>query len=1499
MTDEESRMVRQMAADIYYSHRMLMEHQQALDDVITRVEVLRDYTEEAVYLARNAEDVANGLVTVCQAIRKLLLILLVVFLVGLVSRVLTMPPRPTTRGNPQNETPDVAQLVTQQLMAAIPNIVTQVTAGLNAAQGSQGGNRNNAERECTYKSFMSCKPKEFHGKEGAVGLLKWIDSMESVLHISKCTEGNKVEFATCMLKDRALTWWKNEIQTRTRVAAYQLSWEDLKKLLIEEYCPKDEMQKLESELWNHSMEGTQIEKYIVRFHELARLVPHLVTPEEKRIDRFIWGLAPEIRGMVTSANPTTIQSAVVLANRLTNNLIRTRATTTEGSSKRKPDQQEEGRSRGKSRRKPKTSKNFVVKTQEPEVTMTQERKQYTGPHPKCGRCNFHHVGACPVCRKCSQPGHFAKYCNQSNEGAKACYQCGSTDHLRNACPKLNRGPGTGGQNPTRRNNQGNAGGQARGVAFVIGAEEARQHPKVITGTFLLNNHFASVIFDAGADRSFVSLDFRPLIKLPSRVMKSFVTIELADGREIRVKDIIPGCTLNLADKLFSIDLIPIEIGSFDIIVGMDWLAKNRADIGCYEKVVRIPLPNGETLIIKGEKPGRSLNIVSSTKIRKYLKEDCIAFMAHIVERESEVKQIQDIPVVRDYPEVFPEELPGLPPHRQVEFRIDLILGATPVAKTPYRLAPSEMQELSGQLQELLEKGFIRPSSSPWGAPVLFVKKKDGSFRMCIDYRELNKLTIKNRYPLPRIDDLFDQLQGATYFSKIDLRSGYHQLRVHEEDVHKTAFRTRYGHYEFLVMPFGLTNAPAAFMDLMNRVCRPYLDKFVIVFIDDILVYSRNKEDHEQHLKLMLDLLKEQKLYAKFTKCEFWIREVHFLGHVVGKEGIQVDPAKIEAIKKWEAPRTPTEIRQFLGLAGYYRRFIENFSKIAQPLTALTQKDRKFLWEEKQEEAFQTLKNKLCNAPILALPEGSENFVVFCDASHQGLGCVLMQKDKVIAYASRQLKPHEKNYTTHDLELGAIVFALKIWRHYLYGTKCTIYTDHKSLQHILDQKMLNMRQIRWVELFSDYDCEIRYHPGKANVVADALSRKGRVKPSRVRALGMVVHTSLKSQILSAQEKALTKEEQLGETLHGLEARFEIKPDGVRYFKDRIWIPKVDELRKLILDESHRSRYSIHPGADKMYKDLTEYYWWPGMKKDVALYVGKCLTCSKVKAEHQKPSGLLQQPEIPEWKWEQISMDFVTKLPRTSKGHDTIWVIVDRLTKSAHFLPIREDDETKRLAQIYIDRIVTLHGALGTQLNLSTAYHPQTDGQTERTIQTLEDMLRACAIEFKGNWDTHLPLIEFSYNNSYHTSIQCAPYEALYGRKCHSPLCWVEIGDRQLTRVDLIQETTDKIAIIRDKLKIARDRQKSYADNRRKPLEFQVGDKVLLKVSPWKGLVRFGKKGKLSPRYVGPFEIMERIGPVAYKLQLPQELSAIHDTFHVSNLKKCLAIHDTFHVSNLKN
>ncbi|GJX43499.1 reverse transcriptase domain-containing protein [Tanacetum coccineum] len=864
----------------------------------------------------------------------------------------------------------------------------------------------------------------------------------------------------------------------------------------------------------------------------------------------------------------------------------------------------------------------------------------------------------------------------------------------------------------------------------MNAAEAAKDSSVVTGTFSLNDHFATILFDTGADFSFISTKFAPI--------------------------------LNVKPSIANPDLIPLGHGSFDVIIGMGWLSHNKAVIVCHEKVVEIPLVDGKIPRVHRERVKDSTKALKNAKV--------------------------------DEPKI-----------------------TTPVVKSPYRLAPSEMQKLSKQLKELQDKGFIRPSHSPRGAPMLFVKKKYGSMHMC-----------------------------ARYFSKINLRSGYHQLRVHEDDIPKTAFRTMYGHFKFTVMPFGLTNAPAIFIDLMNRVYKPYLDKFVIVFIDDILIYSKTKEDYEVYLRLMLELLTKEELYVKFSKCEFWLQE---------------------------APTTPSEVRSFLGLAGYYRRFIVNFSKIAKPLTSLTQKNQKYEWGEEQEAAFQTLKNNLCDAPILSLPDGVEDFIVYCDASNQGLGCVLMQRDKVIAYASRQLKIHEKNYTTHDLELGAVVFALKTWRHYLYGTKSVIYTDHKSLQHIFDQKDLNMRQRRWIELFSDYECEIRYHPGKANVVADALSRKERVKPRRVRAMAMTIQSGMKVLILAAQKEAFEQENLPSERLNGLEQQMEKRDDGSLYFLDRIWVPLVGDVRITIMDEAHKSKYSVHPGADKMYYDLRDMYWWPGMKRDIATYVSKCLTCSKVKAEHQRPSGLLQQPEIPEWKWDKITMDFITKLPRSKNGHDTIWVIVDRLTKSAHFLAIREDYSTERLARIYIDEIVARHGVP------VSIFHKGMDG--------LLAMLADCTKGFRDEVGYEYGLSSLNGWSNYHSSIRYAPFKALYERKCRSPVLWAEIIESSLIGPELVQETIDKVVLIKENLKAARDRQKSYVDNRRKPLEFEEGDRVMLKVSPWKGVIRFGKKGKLAPRYVGPFEILERVSPVAYRFRLPKELSGVHDTFHVSNLKKCLA------------
>ncbi|KAK1424176.1 hypothetical protein QVD17_19496 [Tagetes erecta] len=521
----------------------------------------------------------------------------------------------------------------------------------------------------------------------------------------------------------------------------------------------------------------------------------------------------------------------------------------------------------------------------------------------------------------------------------------------------------------------------------------------------------------------------------------------------------------------------------------------------------------------------------------------------------------------------------------------------------------------------------------------------------------------------------------------------------------------------------------------------------------------------------------------------------------------------------------------------------------------------------------------------------------------------MQRGKVIAYASRQLKENEVNYPTHDLELAAVVFALKIWRHYLYGTKCTLYTDHKSLKYFFEQKDLNMRQRRWLELIKDYDCEIHYHLGKANVVADALSRKEKHEPIRVKACQLIITPGVMEEIRRAQVEALKGDQIKAERMVGKEIELTENTYGVKTIYGKLWVPRSGELRKGILDEAHKSRYSIHPGGTKMYQDLKRDYWWPGMKREVEAYVSKCLTCLQVKAEHQKPYGKIQPLEIPEWKWEHITMDFITKLPRTPKGYDAIWVVVDRLTKSAHFLPIKETISSEKLAEVFIKEVVTRHGMpvsivsdrdtrftsrfwkkfheeMGTRLHISSAYHPQTDGQSERTIQTLEDMLRACVLEFGGSWDSHLHLAEFSYNNSYHASIKMPPYEMLYGRRCRTPICWGEIGQRELGSLEIVEATTKKLERIKECMKAAKDRQKSYADKRRKNIVFQVGDKVMLKVSPWEGIIRFRKRGKLSPRYIGPFRIVARVGDVAYRLDLPEELSGIHPTFHVSHLRKCL-------------
>nr|GEX16049.1 putative reverse transcriptase domain-containing protein [Tanacetum cinerariifolium] len=761
---------------------------------------------------------------------------------------------------------------------------------------------------------------------------------------------------------------------------------------------------------------------------------------------------------------------------------------------------------------------------------TGEKKPYSGNLPKCTKCHFHHNGPCTQKHhKCNKVGHFARDCksfgnvnsanaqrnNRVNPKGNGCFKCRATWHFKRDRPKL-------------KNKDGEKGNAPRWV-YAVGNAEKRENASrdldsnVVTGTFLLNNRYASILFDTGADRSFISTAFSSLIDIVPTLLGNSYDVELADGKIVRVDTIMRGCTLNFLGHPFNIDLMPVELGSFDVIIGMDWLRKCHAVIMCDEKLVQIPYEN-ETLTFHGNKSNNG--------------------------RESRLTVIS-----------------------------------------------------CSKAQEYMAKG-----------------------------------------------------------------------------------------------------------------------------------------------------------------------------------------SKIKSIKDWASPKTPTEIRQFLGHVGYYRRFIEGFSKIAKSMTKLTQKRFKFDWGEKEENDFQLIKQKLCSAPILALPEGSRDFVVYCDASHKG---------------------------------------------------------------------------------------------KANVVGDALSRKERIEPFWVRALVMTIGLDLPRQILEAQIEALKPENLEKEDVCGMirrdipKEKLEPRADGTLCLNRRSWLPCYGELRSVIMHESHKSKYSIHPGSDKMSQDMKKLYWWPNMKANIAIYVSKCLTCARVKAKHQRPSGLLVQPPIPEWKWDNITMDFITKLPKSPQGFDTIWVIIDRLTKSAHFLAIRENDPLDKLARLYLNRIVARHGipvsimcdrdgrftsnfwrsfqkALGTDISMSTTYHPEINGQSERTIQTLEDMLRACVIDFGKGWVKHLPLCEFSYNNSYHASIKVAPYEALYGQKCRSP-----------------------------------DRKKSYADLKWKPMEFEVGDRVMFKVSPWKGVVRFGKRGKLNPRYVGPFKVLAKVGTVAYRLELPQELSRVHHTFHVSNLKKCYA------------
>ncbi|KAL2250218.1 UNVERIFIED_CONTAM: Retrovirus-related Pol polyprotein from transposon [Sesamum indicum] len=883
--------------------------------------------------------------------------------------------------------------------------------------------------------------KVFAGTTDLAEAEEWLRNTERVLDRIECTE-QKLRYAVSLLEKDALDWWETVPGSRNRPAT--LMWNGFFKEFADKYtlpvyrnCRKVEFLELRDR-FERGLKLEIREKIANKPPSYGALLEAALRAEETSIER---GSTEAKRKKLTgNLNPTVGQSG---------------AFSFRGSGPQR------GWFRGRGVGQTSRSSSMFSSRGGPTSIGSGARqgpaRSFSGRSiPSCANCG-HIIRDCPTWRDNSRRPQTSEFRNMGENTQRA---------------GTSRGQGRGGRgsgNLSMTSTGQSSQPQPQARVYAITKEQAPTTPEIITGSFSICDFSAYVLIDPRSTCSYISRDFASHVHAKIEPFGHDLHVSMPAGGSVLVNTVVRSCPIVVEGVTLYADLVVIDLREFDVILGMDWLASNHALMDCQTKEVMVEVNGHMKTVIVGERKVIPNYLISAVTAFNLIKERCEAYLASVHDTMKVSPGVLDVPVVREFLDVFLDELPGLPPHREVDFEIDIIPGAAPISIAPYRMAPSELKELKKQLEELLDKGFIRPSISPWGAPVLFVKKKDGSMRFCVDYRQLNRITIKNKYPLPRIDDLLDQLKGATVFSTIDLR-------------------TRYGHYEFVVIPFGLTNAPTAFMALMNEMLQPFLDQFVIVFIDDILIYSSSPEEHEQHLRILLQILREKQLYGKFSKCEFWMEEIAFLGHVVSKEGAQPDPAKVKAILEWEPPKNVSKIRSFLGLVGYYRRFVKDFSIIAKPLTNLLKKNAPFNWNEKCAQSFEELKKRLTSAPILALPSGDGGYVVFTDASRQGLGCVLMQHGRVIAYASRQLRPHEINYPTHDLELAAIVHALKIWRHYLYGETFQIFTDHKSLKYIPTQKELNLRQRRWMELLKDYDCTIDYHPWKANIVADALSRK---------------------------------------------------------------------------------------------------------------------------------------------------------------------------------------------------------------------------------------------------------------------------------------------------------------------------------------------------------------------------------------------------------------------------
>ncbi|KAJ3704876.1 hypothetical protein LUZ61_008581 [Rhynchospora tenuis] len=1026
-----------------------------------------------------------------------------------------------------------------------------------------------------------------------------------------------------------------------------------------------------------------------------------------------------------------------------------------------------------------------------------------------------------------------------------------------------------------------------------------------------------VLIDTGSTHSFVNPTLIDYDKWPVSTTVP-LHVRIANGTTMSTDSQCDQLHFTLKNHAFQGTVRLLNIQGYDLILGMDWLSLHGP--------MMIDWEGGKLQL---HKEGKAVELLVQQEVAevhlcqealdpvKECQKGHIMMVAHICEIQDEntmpVKAVcPQLQLVLDrFTHVF-QEPTKLPPSRSIDHQIILKPETKPISIRPYRYSYFQRMEIEKIIEDLIKNSFIRPSTSPFSSPVLLVKKKDGSWRLCIDYRQLNDATVKNKYPIPIIDDLLDELKGASYFSKIDLRSGYHQIRMADQDSFKTAFRTHNGHFEFMVMPFGLTNAPATFQTLMNNLFKPYLRQFILVFFNDILIYSKTLSDHISHVCTTLQVLADNNLFAKLSKCEFGVSQIEYLGHIISEKGVATDPHKIEAMSQWPVPKTVKQLRGFLGLTGYYRKFIQHYGTIAKPLTELTKKNA-FKWSPLAQSAFEQLKKAMTEAPVLVLPDYSQQFVIETDASALGMGAVLMQSNRPIAFLSKSLGVKNQGLSTYEKELLALLTAVKKWRHYLLGQPFVIRTDQISLKHLLEQKITSTLQHKSLCVLLGLDYTIEYKKGKENKAADALSR---VQGQNWQIDALPIELAAVSEIVPSWIQELTQSYQGDPWIEecrqkAVMATADSNPThtthlGVLRYKGRLCVGNYGEWRTKVLQSLHDSSVGGHSGINATYHKVKKFFYWPNLKQAIHDYVTACHTCQLNKGEHIPYPGLLQPLPIPPAAWHSVGLDFITGLPK-SCGKDVILVVIDRFTKYGHFLPLTHPYSASTVAQLFLDNIYKLHGLpqnlvsdrdpiftsqfwreimdkIGIQLNLSTAYHPQSDGQTERLNQCVEQYLRCMIFDQQKKWVKWLPLAEYWYNTCFHQSLGMTPFQALYG---YSPAL-LPLGDviRSSDQAvnTLLSERQRVLGQIKNNLIKAQSRMKKYADLHRSERHFQVGDWVYMRVQPYRQQsVQGSGNMKLNSRYFGPFEILEKVGQVAYKLNLPAS-AQIHPVIHVSQLKK---------------